>query len=277
VLQVLRQAGARVAIVYHDAEPYAGNRVVDTIRRAAQLRTMRNSLRMANLAIFTVALENVSWIRSQPANVAFIPVGANLPAPERVWKTENCDSYRPPTIALYGITGGSAGCAEMACVWNAAEFLAKQLGKLRIVVFGRNSEWSMKKFQRLSELLPVEVQVLGFIPEEEVVQQLGNSDVLLFVRGPISSRRGSAIAGIACGLPVVAFEGSETASPITEAGVVLLSTRRCHKELGAALLRVLTDREYRALLAERSRHAQAQYFSWSSIAARYMEALEQMN
>ena len=120
---------------------------------------------------------------------------------------------------------------------------------------------------------PVEVLVLGLIPAEEIVRVLGASDVLLFVRGQISSRRGSAIAGIACGLPVIAQEGSETAPPITEAGVVLVPAT-APSEFGPALLRVLSDQAYRASLAERSRNAQQQYLSWSVIAAQYAKALE---
>ncbi|MGH9678032.1 MAG: hypothetical protein ACRD36_13090, partial [Candidatus Acidiferrum sp.] len=89
-----------------------------------------------------------------------------------------------------------------------------------------------------------------------------------------SSRRGRAIAGIAGGLPVVAMAGRETASPITEAGVVLLSAGAAEKEWGAALERVLTNRKYCDALAERSRRAQALYFSWQAIAARFAEALQ---
>jgi glycosyltransferase involved in cell wall biosynthesis len=96
---------------------------------------------------------------------------------------------------------------------------------------------------------------------------------MLFVRGPISTRRGSAIAGIACGLPVVAERGAETAGPIEEAGVVLVSADK-PGEFNEALLRVLTDQDYRAQLAERSRLAQEKYFSWQAIAARYAEELK---
>jgi glycosyltransferase involved in cell wall biosynthesis len=97
---------------------------------------------------------------------------------------------------------------------------------------------------------------------------------MLFVRGHISSRRSSAIAGIACGLPVIAYGGPETAAPITEAGVVLVSPEEEEKDgLGEALVRVLSEREYRTSLAERSRRAYEQYFTWKAIAARYAEAL----
>jgi glycosyltransferase involved in cell wall biosynthesis len=101
---------------------------------------------------------------------------------------------------------------------------------------------------------------------------LKRADVLLFVRGQISSRRGSAIAGIACGLPVVCYEGPETGWPITEAGIlsVPLGDREA---LSEALERVLSNNELRSALCQRSRRAQEQYFSWSAIAARYAEAL----
>ena len=75
---------------------------------------------------------------------------------------------------------------------------------------------------------------------------------------------------------MVALEGSETASPITEAGVVFADPKR-QRGLGEALLKVLSDAEYRAELAERSRHAQEKYFSWKAIAARYAEELRSAN
>src|SRR2546430_1272 len=121
----------------------------------------------------------------------------------------------------------------------------------------------------------VELHVMGVLPGEDVVRSLSISDVLLFVRGHISTRRGSAIAGIACGLPVVASAGSETAAPITEAGLALFSPQR-KGDLGDVLLRVLEDEHYRASLAQQSWVAQQQYFSWPAIAARYAEFMRSL-
>jgi len=118
--------------------------------------------------------------------------------------------------------------------------------------------------------------VLGVLPGKDVVRSLTVSDVLLFVRGHISTRRGGAIAGIACGLPVIAFEGPETAAPITEAGLALFSPER-KGDLGDVLVRVLEDEHYRASLAQRSCVAQRQYFSWHAIAARYAEFMRKEN
>jgi hypothetical protein len=81
------------------------------------------------------------------------------------------------------------------------------------MVLGRNSRAAEAEIRTAIGDCGPEVDVLGVLPAEEVVGCISTSDVLLFVRGHISTRRGSAIAGVACGLPVVAPEGSETAPP----------------------------------------------------------------
>jgi glycosyltransferase involved in cell wall biosynthesis len=272
-LKVLRAAGTRVGVVFHDVEPYQGNRGIDRIRRQAQLRVLREALRMSDLAVFTVPTEKLSWIRHSARNAVFVPVGANLSSPEKAWRERTRDSDRPPTIAIFGITGGKWGNAEMARITGALEYLTQKIGKVRVIVFGRHSEFFKDDFTALSKRIPVEARMLGLLTPEKVVESFASSDVLLFVRGAISSRRGSAIAGIACGLPVIATEGRETAPPITDAGVVLLSPNGTEREWGEALERIFTDRKYYDSLAERSRRAQEQHFSWQAIATRYAEAL----
>jgi|SRR5271154_2447312 len=277
LLKILRSAGARIGVVYHDVEPYSGKRAVDKLRTRAQLRTMREALRLVDLAVFTVPTEKLSWIRGTPANAVVIPVGANLPAPEGAWIRSSQHAPRTPTIAIYGITGGAAGVAEIERIVGTVKVVAQQTGRLRVLVFGRNSDSAAFGMRAGLQNLPVELEVLGLLPADKVVESLQSADVLLFVRGTISSRRGSAIAGIACGLPIVAMEGPETAPPITEAGVVLLAARASHKETGETLARILTDSAYRDWLRERSRRAQEQYFSWQVIAARYVQALREQS
>ncbi len=275
VLKMLRNAGARVAVVFHDVTPYAGRRIIDDIRHHAQIHTMRNAHRQADLSIFTVALERVSWLPQQRANTVFIPVGANLPvSTERQASPESADA-KPLTIAIFGITGGEAGRRESGVITEAVRYAAKRAGKLRLLAFGRHADDAEKYLREGLRGTDVELQVSGVLPGEEVARNLASSDVSLFVRGGISTRRGSAIASIACGLPVVVYSGPETAFPISEAGVVLVSPEE-REELGEALARVLGDREYRGSLAERSRRAYEKYFSWKAIAAKYAEELRKM-
>jgi glycosyl transferase family 1 len=272
VLRILRQAGARVAMVYHDVLPYHGSRTIDKLRRRAQTHAMNEALRSCDLGIFTVAMGKIPWIGKKHTRAISIPVGANLPEPETAWTMQREGANRLPTICVFGITGGEGGIWEIASISEALQIAAERLGKLRLVVMGRHSDTAEKALRNLMDKLPIEISALGVLPGEEIVRQMASCDVLLFVRGGISSRRGSAIAGIACGLPVVALDGPETAPPIIEAGVVFADPKR-QRGLGEALLKVLSDAEYRASLAERSRHAQEKYFSWRAIAARYAEVL----
>jgi glycosyltransferase involved in cell wall biosynthesis len=176
------------------------------------------------------------------------------------------------SVAVFGITGGPSGKWEIENIVEAVRFAASRVGNLRLIVLGRNAQSAEAELKDRLRDSPVELHVLGVLTAEAVARTLSVSDVLLFVRGPISTRRSSAIAGIACGLPVIAFEGPETAAPITEAGLALFSPQK-RGDLRDVLLRVLEDEHYRASLAQRSWVAQRQYFSWPVIAARYAEFL----
>ncbi len=267
ILEILKTAGARIAIVFHDVQPFHGKRLIDKLRRYAQTRTMRRALAIADKAIFTVPLEKISWLPPDIQNAIFIPVGPNLPIP-----TGGSELRHPtteiPTIAVFSITGGDAGARETKVIIDAARAAAQKLGRVRLSVFGRHAELREADLRQGLQDLPVEVSVEGVLTAEAVVQYLTASDVFLFIRGPISSGRGSAIAGIACGLPVIAYPGPETAPPITDAGVVLVP-QNVPEQLGAALIEILSDAAYNAALRQRSRAAYQHHFSWRAIASLY--------
>jgi len=148
------------------------------------------------------------------------------------------------SVAVFGITGGESGRWEIENIVEAVRFAVLRTGKLRLIVLGRNAQSAEAELRKRLDDSAVELHVMGVLPGEDVVRSLSISDVLLFVRGPISTRRGSAIAGIACGLPVIASEGPETAAPITEAGLAFFSPQR-KGDLGDVLLRVLEDEHFR--------------------------------
>jgi glycosyltransferase involved in cell wall biosynthesis len=276
VLRVLRKAGARIAVVFHDTEPFGGTRLIDRVRRAMQLHTMRNALDFSDHTVFTVPPERLSWPDARSQNASFVPVGANLPFPLDPQQHELLHS--PPTIGVFSITGGAAGDRETHAIVTAVHIASRKLGQVQLLVFGRHAETREQALREALRDCPASIEVCGVIGARELMQRFAASDVLLFVRGTISSRRGSAIAGIACGLPVIALQGKETASPITDAGVILLSQdfdeATLQSKLGEALVRVFSDNEFRLELIQRSRAAQDRHFSWPAIAARYAEFLK---
>jgi len=265
VLNVLKDAGARIGVVFHDVEPFPGVRLIDHLRRRAQLRAMRHALKLSDSAIFTVPPEQVSWLGEPPQNAIFIPVGANLPFPET-------QAPRPsneiPAVGVFSITGGEQGARETEDILIAVRRASREVGRMRLSVFGRHAELRDGDLRQGLRDLPVEIVVEGVADAERIVNRLCACDVLLFVRKGISTRRSSGIAGIAAGLPVVAYKNSETSVPITEAGVVLVEESQADKA-GEALAQILRDSALRGDLAARSRLVYRNHFSWTAIGERY--------
>jgi glycosyltransferase involved in cell wall biosynthesis len=269
VLRLLRRAGARVAVVYHDAEPYTAVRLTEEFRRAVQLITMRRALTQSDLGVLTIPLERVSWLTTVHQNAVFIPVGANMPIQDH---SAFAISHPTPTVSVFGVTGGETGVLECQAIAAAVRSAAARVGQIRLLVFGRNGESAEPILSAALRGVPAQLECSGVLPAEGVVTLLASSDVLLFLRGPISSQRGSAIAGIACGLPIIAAAGIKTAGPITEAGIVFVDPGN-PESAGEALTRVLQDSRYRESLAERSRIAYSKYFAWDAIAQAYLHAM----
>ncbi len=145
VLKVLRSAGCRPAVVFHDVEPYSGARLVDHVRRIFQVRTMRRILKLTDAAIFTVPPEKLTWLAHPPTKAFFVPVGPNLPIPE----TATVAGFRSPlTIGVFSITGGETGARETKIILDAVREALKKLGRLRLSVFGRHSELREAELRR---------------------------------------------------------------------------------------------------------------------------------
>ena len=320
VLRLLKSAGARVAVVFHDVEPFSSPRLIDRIRHRVQQRTMRQALHLVDLAIFTVPLYKLSWLPFIPTNAVytdptasanprlspntiksvqeiispekllkleagnkaadnpspllgrshFIPVGPNLPIPEQ-WQSP----YRPndiPTVGVFSITGGNQGAIETQKILSAIQHAAKTVSKLHLSVFGRHAELRQDALRKGLENYPVQLSVDGVLEDKQIIDRIRGCDVLLFVRGGISTRRSSAIAGISCGVPMVAFVGSETTWPFLDAGVILVSPSDPN-ELNDALVRLLVNPELRAGFSRVNQIIHNEHFAWHVIAGRYAALL----
>ena len=269
MLDLLRRCGARPGVVFHDFAPLAGKGIVGNAREYCHLRVLRQLYTRSDLSIFTVPLNKISWLPLRREKAVFIPVGANCP--------EARPEFRNPSpgvlsVAVYSITGGSRTAPEIADLDAALRQAVEAVGRLRLLLFGRGSQEAEPALRAKLAGVDVEIESLGLLAPEQVTRTLSRADVLLFVRGQISTRRGSAIAGIACGLPIVCYSGSETGWPATEAGIVAVPAGD-RAALAAALVNVLADTQFRGTLAERSRRAHEKYFSWAAIAEQFEGAL----
>jgi len=275
VLKTLESAGARVAVVFHDPEPFRGPRLVERLRTRVQLHIMRRALAAAELAVFTIPPEKISWLAGSSSRAHFIPVGPNLPIPVPPENVLNSSGQKSgaPTIGVFTITGGEPGAREAKIILEAVRHAVKKVGKLRLCVFGRHAELREATLREGLQELPVEISAEGVLDDQQVIERHCAADVLLFVRGAITTGRSSALAGIACGVPMIGYLGKQTAWPVTEAGVVFVTPGK-PDELHDALVRVLSESDLRASLRNRNRQVYREHFSWPAIAARFATLLK---
>lgn len=270
VLAILRIRRIRMGAVFHDVSYTRAPGWIQRIRYACQIFAIRSLFRCSEIPILTVPASQLSWLPSDSHRAVFIPVGANFPPVESATVRE---SRAPvPTVAVFGVTGGAHIATEAREIAKAMKHASARLPGLRLEVFGRNAVEAETVFRKELAGTDIALSIAGVLPADEVRGRLAQADVLLFVRGSISSRRGSAIAGIVCGIPVVGYRGAETASPITEAGVLLVE-KNDGVALAEALTRVLTDAKLYADLCQRNADVTARHFSWDAIAARFAQAL----
>ena len=270
VLSLLRIRGMRVAIVFHDSAAYQGRRLVDKLRGLCQLWVMRWAYRLAAKSILPMPLASVSWLPQDHPKAAFIPVGSNIPAIQSERSAGN--GHEPKTIAVFGVTGDGRVGDEVSDIAFVARALGERLSGIRLTTVGRGSVESEFRLRRVLEGSAVEYCALGILSAEAVSEVLARAQVSLFVRGPLSTQRGSAIASIACGLPLVAYSNPQLPVEFSEAGVVAVSVGD-RQALAETTIRVLTDSELWLELHWRNRIAFANYFSWEAIAAQFARVL----
>jgi len=261
----VKRAGVNVAIVFHDPFPFGGLRLRDRLRATIQLAAMQRSALAADRIISTISPDCIPWMskisktsrgESIRRKTALVPVGSNVCAPS---PRGDARAHRegPPSVAVFGVTGYQRD--EAALIANVVSAAAQQAGPLRLVVFGRGAKLAEPVLLSTLQGSRVQLSVFDVLTPGEAGTVLAGADLQLFVRSGISSRRGSAIAGITCGLPVVGFSGPETAFPITEAGVRLVP---------------LGNEELRESLSAVSRAASERYFSWNVLADKYLSFLQ---
>jgi glycosyltransferase involved in cell wall biosynthesis len=269
VIWILQRRRGRVAIVFHEPLPFGGCRLRDRIRRLGQVVMMRYAARRADRIISPIPPARIGWMRDSmiTAKTAAIPVGSNVP--ER-WQEGPRRRNGMLHVTVFGVTENHR--AEASLIGKVVSLASGEIGPFRLTVVGRGALQAEPALRESLNCSGVELDVRGILPPEKLSDLLQGADALLFVRSGISSRRGSAVAGIACGLPVLAFSGEETEFPIIEAGVRLAPLGDVG-ELAGELIALAHDEGLRQQLSERSRESARRYFCWDVIASRFIEAL----
>jgi glycosyltransferase involved in cell wall biosynthesis len=273
VVTILRLRDVRCAMMFH--EPYGWEvppaNWIDRVRGACQDWVIRNLYRYAAAAIFADPLETISWLPKNSQKAAFIPIGGNIPEP--VLHTQlNSKADAVKTVAVFCLSDPPRQQRELDEISHAMRLVSADVPRLRLVLLGRGTTEAQEQIDHAFQGIPMEIANLGIQSADEISRTLAQSDAMLCVRGRLFARRGSALAGIACGVPIIAYAGPAQQTPLAEAGVEFVPYGD-RDALGAALARVLTDEKLQAELRSKSRRSQENYFSWNRIASRHVEAL----
>ena len=270
-LVLLRRRGVRCAVVFH--EPYRqiehSPRWIDRIRGACQDWTVRALYRRTEKAIFADPLETIAWLPKNRTKAAYIPIGANIP--EGLPRSNN-DRNGQKTVAIFCLSDAPNRQREINDISQAMNLAAANGIRLRVVFLGRGTAEATEDIGYAFQKSSVEVLNLGLRSAEQISRVLSESDAMLCVRGRLFPRRGSALAGIACGVPIIAYAGLAEGTPLAEAGIELVPYGDSIA-LGNTLARTLTARNRWQELHERNLEVHEKYFSWNSIAAKLIDAL----
>ena len=274
-LAIAKRRGARCAVVFHEPFGTSGPRTIDRVRGECQNWVVRSLHKIADRSIFPDPLETVKWLPRGDKKTMFIPIGANIPEetvpPIRVRK----DSVREDVVrkvVVYCLSDPPNLHRELAEISEAVRLATRNGTKLCVTFLGRGTAEADDEIRKAFQGVPAEVLNLGVQTAWEVKRTLTESDVMVCVRGPLYPRRGSALAGIACGLPVIGYAGEVDGTALAQAGIVLVP-RGVRQVLGAELYRLLVDGNERNNLRERSLQAHNRFFSWASIAEQFEGAL----
>ncbi|HYL69049.1 MAG TPA: glycosyltransferase family 4 protein [Candidatus Limnocylindria bacterium] len=273
-LAILKRRGARCAVVFHEFFGRSGPRWIDRLRGAFQDWIGRALYQRADKSIFTAPLPTIAWLPKDGANATFISIGANIPAPEAKPRVAADRNGAGRTVAIFCLSDPPHLQKQLDDISQAVRAAADAAANLRVVFLGRGTAEAKDEIKSAFAQIPVKLSNLGLQDAKEISRVLAESDVMLCVRGHLYPSRGSALAGITCGLPIVGYAGAAEGTPLMEAGIQLVPYRDADA-MGRALARILADDELRAALGQRSREAHGKFFSWNVIASRFLLSLNQ--
>jgi glycosyltransferase involved in cell wall biosynthesis len=275
VIAILRRRGVRCAVVFH--EPYhqsdACARWIDRIRAASQDWVIRSIYKRSKKCIFADPLATINWLPKNDKKGVFVPIGANVPECTSRFRVSDKWTDTRRIVVVFCLSDPPNRQQEVHDISHAVRSAAAGGLQPKVVFVGRGTAEASEDIQRAFAGTPVEISNLGLRTAEEISHVLSESDAMLCVRGPLFPRRGSALAGVVNGIPIVAYGGSAERTHIAEAGVQLVPYRDLDA-LASALLTLLTNRIHWQALHDKSLVASQKYFSWGTIAGKLIETLD---
>jgi len=269
---ILRARGVRCALLFHEPWGVSGPRAIDKFRCTFQNWTVRALHRFAEKNIFTIPLDTVPWLPANDTKSVSIPLGPNIPENLTNRSASQNRNGAEKTVVVFCVSEPPYGQREINDVAAATRAAACDGTKLRVVFVGRGTAEAKPAIDLAFEGTGIEICNRGLCEAPEVTRIFSEADAMLAVRGRLYLRRGSALAGLACGLPMIAYAGAAEGTIISEAGITLVPFGD-HQALGSALREILSNDALWREMHEKNIRFQQKYLSWNVIAAAFVAFL----
>lgn len=275
VLQ-LRLAGYRVVTTVH--EPYVA---FDRWKTLPMAILQRLELWLLILGSVKVAVSISAWTQMLQArffwrkrDIFWLPVGSNisrvcLSDDERAEIRRSLGVGADDLLVVMFNPGGAGKMVDLAAkAWRAIR-LGHPTASL-LLIGCQESDPPPARFEA-----PDRVLCTGYVEPAQVSRLLSCADICLapYIDG-ISARRGSVIAAIAHGLPIVSTKGRLTDLTLFEGGPVVLVEVSDEGAFVAGAERLAGDSILRRALRDRLMEFHRHHFSWPAIASPLLAAVE---
>jgi glycosyltransferase involved in cell wall biosynthesis len=192
----------------------------------------------------------------------WLPVPSNLPTTSSAVKSELRARLGIPAHAELLVHFGSYGGVVIAPFRAVAARLLIPYPERWLLLVGRNSDRFRDELAQAHPELAGRLVGMGSLPPQDVADALHSADLAVYAfPDGVSGRRGSLMAALALGVPVLGTEGASTEPFWLEQQAVALVPAWDAEAMADAVTALLKDPARRADLAERGRAAYAKYFS----------------
>lgn len=268
LLRQLQKSGIKIILLVHEAHFPVQMSLRGFVYGIPQFLHFHYLCQMADQTVFTYDCLMEKWRRRLPQkNISWLPVGSNI-LPRH---SDIVQKARTPHELLLLHFGGQHPTRLFDFIFKALERARHEIGPhVRLALVGISPLDATKRLKESGYAhLQDAVSALGFLESGEVSSWLSHADLVLspFLDG-VSTRRGSVMAALAHGAPVLTTEGWATGHLVPWHQFVLFSPSDNLEGFCQSAIDFL-----RLPLAERrqlGQHGQAYYrahFEWSIIAA----------
>jgi len=258
-------------LTYHN--DIVGNGFANYIAKFYNATILKLLLRKANAIIITQSgyYDYSPSLKRYKDKIGVIPNGVDIERfkPLNVEKEEN-------TLFFLSVLDEFHRYKGLDYLFEALKRVKKKIPNVRLIVGGKGKLLNYYKQKVISMDLRDNVEFVGFIPDEEIVEYYNKCDV--FALPSISAKQEGfgivLLEAMACEKPVVSTEIVGVAEDIKEGNAGKIIKPKDDEGLAEAIIEILEDKNLARKMGKNGRKLVEEKYTWEKIATNVLDAYE---